>query len=91
MRLELGAPDMMRAREFSRAKRFDEARAACQAAISLFDSARQIHGPTCLAAVIELKAKNASVYEELVAEAEKGANIVCSWPTVSCARASGRN
>jgi tetratricopeptide (TPR) repeat protein len=72
LRTQLIHVHAMRARELSCGKRFDEARASCQAALSLFDTPGKypLH---CLHAVVELKAKNGPRYEELLAEAQKDA------------------
>jgi tetratricopeptide (TPR) repeat protein len=72
LRLQLCKIEMLRARAFSRCKRYDEARTACEAAAAVCDL--PVRYPlNCLRAIIELKAKNRQIANDLVGESLKDA------------------
>ena len=72
LRLQLGKLHEFQARDHSIHKRYDEARSECQSALAMQDTTAR-HHLTCLAAIIERKAKNKVRFEELVARAEREA------------------
>ena len=72
LRRNLSKVQEMLARQHSVGKCFDDARAACQAAMQLYDQPGK-YFLLCLASIIELKAKNSQGHEELLAQAVKEA------------------